>query len=79
MDGSSMPHTFLFIEIRRSSTPRVARLNALDKGKSFSRTRRKAVFEDIDFLLYRPESCVDLRAQGDLLKAVLSAHGLLQA
>ena len=37
-------------------------LNALDKGKSFSRTRCRPVSENLDLLIHRPESCVDLRA-----------------
>ena len=54
--------TFLFLEIGRSLRPRGTGVSALDKGKSPSRARRRAVFEDIDLLVDRPDGRVDLRS-----------------
>ncbi len=61
-DGFSVPCTFLFLEIGRNFRSRGTALNALDKGKSSNTTRHRPLFWDIDFLVDRPESCVDLRS-----------------
>ena len=53
--------------------PRGIGLYPLDKSKSFSRTRCRPVSENLDLLIHRPESWVDLIGRGKLLKAVLSA------
>ena len=44
MDSLSVPRTFLFLEKRRYFRFKGTALNALDKGKSFSRTRYNPVF-----------------------------------
>jgi hypothetical protein len=62
---------FSFIRKGRYIRPEGTALNAIDKGKSFSRIRNSLLFEDIAFLVDRPESCVNLRAQGELLKSGL--------
>ena len=59
--------------------PRGTGLNPLDKGKSFNRVRPRPFSGDIDLVVHRPESCVALRSQGALLKAVLSARRSLWA
>ena len=56
---TSAPY-FSFLERCRYTRPRETELNPLDKGKSFSRTRYIPSSEDIDLLVDRPESCVDL-------------------
>src|SRR5215208_1643155 len=61
----------LYLERERSSPPGDLKLNPLDKGKRSSTARYRAFSEDIDRLVDRPESCVDLQSQAQLLKAVM--------
>jgi hypothetical protein len=63
----------LYIEIGRSDPAKKTEENPLDKGKSSSRARYSPFSGDIDLLVDRSESCVNLRAKGKLLKKPFEA------
>ena len=58
-----MPAFFLFRK-RRYFRSKGTGLNPLDKGKSFNGTRYKPLFQDINLIVDRPESCVGFWLKG---------------
>jgi hypothetical protein len=55
------------------------RINTIKRGKPRAGSQYRALSEDIDLLADRPESCVGLQAQGELMKAVLGAREFSRA